>query len=83
MTDIGGQLDLALAAELAGVDVDTVYQYNPGYNRWSTDPTGPHSLVMPIDVANNLGRTRPSACRRPRALAATQSDQRRGNLANR
>jgi len=52
VTDIGGQLDLALAAELAGVDVDTVYQYNPGYNRWSTDPTGPHSLVMPIDVAD-------------------------------
>ena len=51
ITDIGGQLDLALAAELAGVDVDTVYQYNPGYNRWSTDPSGPHSLVMPIDVA--------------------------------
>lgn len=51
VTDIGGQLDLALAAELAGVDVDTVYQFNPGYNRWSTDPSGPHSLVMPADVA--------------------------------
>jgi len=54
VADIGGQLDLALAAELAGVDVDTVYQYNPGYNRWSTDPTGPHSLVMPIDVAEQF-----------------------------
>ena len=54
VADIGGQLDLALAAELAGVDVDTVYQYNPGYNRWSTDPSGPHSLVMPIDVAERF-----------------------------
>ena len=54
VTDIGGQLDLALAAELAGVDVDTVYQYNPGYNRWSTDPSGPHSLVIPIDVAEHF-----------------------------
>jgi len=54
VADIGSQLDLALAAELAGVDVDTVYQYNPGYNRWSTDPTGPHSLVMPIDVAEQF-----------------------------
>jgi membrane-bound lytic murein transglycosylase D len=52
VTDIGTQLDLALAAELAGVDVDTVYAYNPGYNRWSTDPKGPHSLVMPYDVAD-------------------------------
>ncbi len=54
VADIGGQLDLALAAELAGVDVDTVYQYNPGYNRWSTDPSGPHQLVMPIDVADQF-----------------------------
>ena len=51
VADIGSQLDLALAAELAGVDVDTVYAYNPGYNRWSTDPEGPHSLVMPVDKA--------------------------------
>jgi membrane-bound lytic murein transglycosylase D len=54
VADIGGQLDLALAAELAGVDVDTVYQFNPGYNRWSTDPTGPHSLVMPVEVAEQF-----------------------------
>jgi membrane-bound lytic murein transglycosylase D len=54
VTDIGTQLDLALAAELAGVDVDTVYAYNPGYNRWSTDPQGPHSLVMPYNVADSF-----------------------------
>lgn len=54
VTDIGGQLDLALAAELAGIEVDTVYQYNPGYNRWATDPSGPHQLVMPIDVADEF-----------------------------
>jgi len=54
VANIGGQLDLALAAELAGIDVDTVYQYNPGYNRWSTDPSGPHSLVMPVEVAEQF-----------------------------
>ncbi len=54
VTDIGTQLDLALAAELAGVDVDTVYAFNPGYNRWSTDPQGPHSLVMPYNVADSF-----------------------------
>jgi membrane-bound lytic murein transglycosylase D len=52
VADIGSQLDLALAAKLAGLDVDTVYTFNPGYNRWSTDPAGPHRLVMPVDVAN-------------------------------
>jgi membrane-bound lytic murein transglycosylase D len=50
VTDVGSQIDLALAAELAGVDVDTVYTFNPGYNRWSTDPAGPHKLVLPIEA---------------------------------
>ncbi|MEO1202603.1 MAG: LysM peptidoglycan-binding domain-containing protein [Pseudomonadota bacterium] len=54
VSDIESQLDLALAAELAGVEVDTIYAYNPGYNRWSTDPSGPHSLVMPADVAEDF-----------------------------
>ena len=54
VADIGSQLDLALAAELAGVDVDTIYAFNPGYNRWSTDPAGPHRLVMPVDVAETF-----------------------------
>ena len=54
VADIGAQLDLALAAELAGVDVDTVYAYNPGYNRWSTDPKGPHRLVLPIGAADTF-----------------------------
>ena len=54
VADIESQLDLALAAELAGVDVDTVYAYNPGYNRWSTDPNGPHRLVMPVEAADDF-----------------------------
>ena len=54
VADIDSQLDLALAAELAGVDVDTIYAYNPGYNRWSTDPKGPHRLVLPVDAAEGF-----------------------------
>ena len=54
IADIGSQIDLALAAELAGVNVDTVYTYNPGYNRWSTDPNGPHKLVLPVEVAEGF-----------------------------
>ena len=51
-TDIGGQLDLALAAELAGIDINTLYAFNAGFNNWATDPAGPHRLVVPIDVAD-------------------------------
>ncbi len=54
VADVGSQLDLALAAELAGVDVDTVYAFNPGYNRWSTDPDGPHRLVLPVVAADRF-----------------------------
>jgi len=49
VVEIGSQLDLALAAELASVDLDTLYAYNAGNNRWSTDPDGPHRLVLPVD----------------------------------
>jgi len=49
VVEIGSQLDLALAAELAGIDIDELYAYNPGLNRWATDPTGPHRLTVPIE----------------------------------
>ena len=49
--DIGGQLDLALAAELADIDMETLYAYNAGLNRWATDPDGPHRLLLPIAKA--------------------------------
>ena len=54
IADVGSQIDLVLAAELAGVDVDTVYTFNPGYNRWSTDPAGPHKLVLPLDAVEDF-----------------------------
>jgi membrane-bound lytic murein transglycosylase D len=50
----GGQLDLALAAELAGIDLDTLYAFNSGFNRWATDPAGPHRLLLPIDVVDTF-----------------------------
>ena len=54
IADVGGQLDLALAAELAGIELDTLYAYNAGFNRWATDPGGPHRLVLPIEVADTF-----------------------------
>ena len=51
IADIGSQLDLALAAELAGITVDELYSWNSGFNRWATDPNGPHRLLLPLDAA--------------------------------
>lgn len=49
--DTESQIDLALAAELAELDVDTLYEYNPAFNRWATSPDGPHRLLLPYDNA--------------------------------
>lgn len=51
IVDTGSQIDLAFAADLAGMSVDDLHRLNPGYNRWATDPEGPHRLLLPIDKA--------------------------------
>jgi membrane-bound lytic murein transglycosylase D len=45
--DIGGQLDLSTAASLLGISMDDLYRLNPAFNRWATDPDGPHYLLVP------------------------------------
>jgi membrane-bound lytic murein transglycosylase D len=47
--DIGSQLDLALAADMAGLPIQDLYLLNSGFNRWATDPEGPHRLNLPLD----------------------------------
>lgn len=54
IVDAGTQLDLALVAELTGLSMDEVYTLNPAYNRWATDPDGPHTLLVPLDKSENL-----------------------------
>lgn len=49
--DTESQIDLALAAELAEMEVDTLYEYNPAFNRWATSPDGPHRLLLPYENA--------------------------------
>lgn len=51
---IDGQVDLALAAEMAGIELDELYLLNPGYNRWATAPKGPHYLLLPVDKADSF-----------------------------
>lgn len=51
----GHQIDLDLAASLAGISVETIYRFNPGLNQWATHPEGPHRLIVPIQVAETFG----------------------------
>ncbi len=45
------QIDLARASELADISIDELYQLNPAFNQWATDPHGPHYLLIPVDKA--------------------------------
>jgi membrane-bound lytic murein transglycosylase D len=45
------QIEIALAAKLAGLTPDELYQLNPGYNQFATSPDGPHQLVLPKNKA--------------------------------
>ncbi len=51
LVETNAQIDLALAAELANIELETIYRFNPGFNRWATDPEGPHQLLLPTTSA--------------------------------
>ena len=48
LVECKSQIDLALAAKFAGISLATLYQLNPGFNRWATDPNGNHQLMLPV-----------------------------------
>ncbi|MCL1144694.1 LysM peptidoglycan-binding domain-containing protein [Shewanella sp. 10N.261.52.F9] len=52
IVDIGSQIDLALAADIANMTTSELHKLNPGYNRWATAPEGPHKLVLPVEKAD-------------------------------
>lgn len=59
--DVGSQLDLAVAAEMAEMSVADLQALNPGFSQWATDPEGPHHLVIPVEktatFSNKLAQT--------------------------
>lgn len=54
MVEVGGQIDLAQAAQLADMDLSDLYLLNPGYNQWATNPDGPHRLLVYVDKAEGF-----------------------------
>ena len=53
--ETGGQIDMAIAAQVVGMSTDELYRLNPGVNHWATDPDGPHRLLVPVDMADGSG----------------------------
>jgi membrane-bound lytic murein transglycosylase D len=62
--DVGAQIELSRAAEMAEMDLEELYLLNAGFNRWATAPDGPHRLLLPIDKTSpfrkRLAKTPPS-----------------------
>lgn len=64
--DIGSQIDIAQAAQMANITTKEMYLLNPGFNRWATAPQGPHRLLVPVDKAQRFST----------AIAEIPADQR-------
>ena len=48
----GGQISLKVAAQIAGITPDELYELNPAFHRWATDPVGPYYLLLPVDAVD-------------------------------
>ncbi|MFO1391559.1 MAG: LysM peptidoglycan-binding domain-containing protein [Agitococcus sp.] len=44
------QVDLTSVAKLAGLSTKQLYQLNPAYMRWATNPDGPHRVLVPVNT---------------------------------
>jgi membrane-bound lytic murein transglycosylase D len=57
--ELDSQIDLAVAAELAGIELAELQALNPGFNQWATDPDGPHRLQLPVAAADTFASPSP------------------------
>jgi len=73
-----GQIDLRVAAEIAGVTYDELYELNPAFHRWATDPQGPYFLLLPADSAEAF-RTNVIQLSDDERLKVSRYDVRRGD----
>lgn len=73
-----GQIDLKLASELAGITHEELFELNPAFHRWATDPSGPHYLLLPTDAAGlfqeNLAQLTPEERLRVRHYRVAKGD---------
>jgi membrane-bound lytic murein transglycosylase D len=74
----GGQIDLQVVADIAGITRDELYELNPAFHRFATDPTGPFELLVPLDATDGLEATLLSLTPEQR-LRVTHYELRRGD----
>ena len=54
IVDLPSQVDLMQVGKLAGLKLETVYELNPGFNQWATDPNGPFRILLPVGIADRF-----------------------------
>lgn len=47
-------VDLVYTAQLIDLPISELYALNPGLNRWTTPPDGPHRLILPAGKADTF-----------------------------
>ncbi len=52
--DVGGQISLSVAAQLAGMSTGEFRKLNSGHKSWATAPNGPHILLIPKHSASQF-----------------------------
>lgn len=57
LVDPKEQLDLAIAANYAGLSVKQLQSYNPAYNQWATAPEGPHHFLIPASNVEQFNKS--------------------------
>lgn len=78
----GGQIDMQVAAEVAGIPKAELYELNPAFHRFATDPTGPYMLLVPTEFANGLESTLLSLTPEQRLRAAAYEVRRGDTVAS-
>lgn len=56
LVSLPGQVELDVIAEMADISPEWVYKLNPAFNRFATDPDGPHHLLLPADRADRVAK---------------------------
>ena len=76
----GRQLNLAKAAEMANITLNELMLLNPAYIRPTTDPAGPHRLLVPSESAAGF---RSALAAAPQVRPTTQVQVARGDTLSR
>ena len=52
--ELPSQVDLMQVSNLSGVNLELIYELNPGFNQWATDPNGPFHILLPVGIADRF-----------------------------